>query len=70
MYEIHETELNNKSQNLTLKRNISYNNSTYLWHLRLGYINLKIIDRLVKEVSLSSLTIQPLTAFASCLEGK
>ena len=60
----------NKSQNLPLKRKASYNNPTYLWHLRLGHINLKKIDRLVKESPLSSLTIQPLPACTSCLEGK
>ena len=56
MYEIHDTELN-KSQNLPLKIEASSNNLTYLWHLRLGYISLKMIDRLVKEDPMSSLTI-------------
>ena len=59
MYEIHDIELN-KSQDLSLKRKAYSNNPTYLWHLRLGHINLKRIDRLVKEGLLSSLTIQPL----------
>ena len=67
MYEIHDTELN-KSQNLPLKRKASSNNPTYLWHLRLGHINLKMIDRLVKEGPLSFLTIQPLLGYTSCLE--
>ena len=67
MYEIHDTELN-KSQNLPLKRKASSNNPTYLWHLRLGHINLKKIDRLVKEGHLSYLTIQPLPICTSCLE--
>ena len=48
MYEIHDTELN-KSQNLTLEKKASFNNPTYFWHLRLGHIKLKRIDRLVKE---------------------
>ena len=56
MYEIHDTKLN-KSQNLPLKRKASSNNSTYLWHLRLDHINIKRIDRLVKEGYLSYLTI-------------
>ena len=42
----------------------------YLWYVRLGHINLKIFDRLVKEGHLSCLTIQPLPSFASCLEEK
>ena len=67
MYEIHDTELN-KSQNLPLKRKASSNNPTYLWHLRLGHINLKRIDRLVKENPLSYLTIPLLPVRTSCLE--
>ena len=69
MYEIYDTELN-KSQNLSLKIKASNNNPTYIWHLRLGHINLKRIDRLVKKDPLSSLTIQPLPACIPCLEEK
>ena len=69
MYEIHDTKLN-KSQNLLLKRKISSNNLTYLWHLRLSHINIKKINRLVKEAFLSFLTIQPLHVCTSCLEEK
>ena len=67
---MHDTELNNKSQNLPLKRKVSSNNLTYLCYLRLGRINLKQIDLLVKEGPLSVLTIQPLLTCASYLEGK
>ena len=67
MYEIHDTELN-KSQNFLLKRKASSDNPTYLWHLRLDHINLKRINRLVKEGPLSFLTIQPLPVCTSCLE--
>ena len=70
MYEIHDTKLNKKLQNLPLKRKISFNNSTYICHLRLGDINLKMIDRLVKDDLLSSLTIQLLPICSSCLEEK
>ena len=70
MYEIHDTELNKKLHNLPLKRNVSSNNPTYVWPLRLGHINLKRIDRLVRQKPLSSLTIQPLPACTSCLERK
>ena len=38
MYEIHVTEINNR---LSLKRKSPSSNPTKLWHLRLGYINLK-----------------------------
>ena len=69
MYEIQDTELN-KSQNLSLKRKAFSNNLMYLWHLKLSHINLKRIDRLVKEGPLSSLTIQSLLVFTSCLKEK
>ena len=69
MYEIYDTELN-KSQNLPLKIKTSSNNSTYLWHLKLSHINLKMIDRLVKEYPFLSLTIQLLSACTSCLDEK
>ena len=69
MYEKHDTELN-KSQNLPLKRKVYSNNPIYIWHLRLGHINLEMIDRLVKEDHLYSLTFQPLPACTSCLEEK
>ena len=69
MYEIHDTELN-KSQNLPLRRKASSNNSMYFCHLKLGHINLKRSDRLVKEGRLSYLTIQPLLVCTSCLEEK
>ena len=64
MYEIHDTELN-KSQNLSLTRKASSNNPTYLWHLRLSHINIKMIDRLVKEGFLSFFTIKTLPACTS-----
>ena len=68
MYGIHDIKLNNESQNLPFKRNVSFNNPMYIWYLRLGYINLKWTDRLVKKDPLSSLTIQPLPYCSSCLE--
>ena len=55
---------------MTIERNASSNNSTYLWHIRLDHINLKKIDRLLKQSLLSALTIQPLPMYTSCLEGK
>ena len=47
IYEIHDTKLNN-SQNLPLKRKISSNNPTYLWHLKLDHINLNRIEDWLK----------------------
>ena len=45
-------------------------NQTYLWHLRLGHINLKRINRLVKDGPLGSLEVEELPICESCLEGK
>ena len=42
----------------------------YLWHLRLGYINLRWIYRLVKDGPLGSLEVEALLVCESCLEGK
>ena len=54
----------------TKRQKISPNNETYLWHLRLGHINLDRIDRLVKGESLSQLEIGTLPVCESCLERK
>ena len=42
------TELFKVEKPKTKRQKISPNNETYLWHLRLGHINLDRIDRLVK----------------------
>ena len=42
----------------------------YMWHLRLGHINLDKIDKLVKGGSLSQLEIGTLPVCESCLESK
>ena len=38
--------------------------------MRLGYINLNRINRLVKEGILDDLVLQPMEVCESCLEGK
>ena len=45
-------------------------NQTYLWHLRLGHINLKWISRLVQNGPLGSLELEALPVYDSRLEGK
>ena len=67
MYEIHDTEINNRP---SLKRKSPSSNPTKLWHLRLGHINLNRIDRLVKDGILPSLVVEPMPVCESCLEGK
>ena len=42
----------------------------YLWHLRLGHINLDRITRLVKDGPLRDLSVGSLPVCESCLEGK
>ena len=54
----------------TKRQKISPNNEMYLWHLRLGHINIDRIDRLVKDESLNQLEIGTLPVYESCLEGK
>ena len=45
-------------------------NQTYLWHLRLGHINLKRISRMVQNGPLGSLELEALPVYDSRLEGK
>ena len=48
----------------------SHSDNTYLWHLRLGHINLDRINRLVKGGPLRKLNVGTLPVCESCLEGK
>ena len=65
-----DTEIMNKSKKLPLKKKAPLFNLTYLWHLRLGHINLNRIQRLVRDGPLGSLVLEPLPTCESCLEGK
>ena len=51
----------------SMKQNISHDNDTYLWHLRLG---LDRINRLVKDGPLRELNVDILSVYESSLEGK
>nr|XP_016496014.1 PREDICTED: uncharacterized protein LOC107815021 [Nicotiana tabacum] len=55
-------ELNNVELPSKRKRS-SELSETYLWHLRLGHINLNRISRLVKDGPLSSLKVEALPTF-------
>jgi hypothetical protein len=55
---------------LSLKRKIPSTNEAYLWHLRLGHINSKRIQRLVNDGFLSPMDFQDYPVYKSCLEGK
>ena len=62
--------LNIKVNNNFRKLKNSQSNKIYIWYLRLGYIRLNRIQRLVKEGPLSFLKVEPLPQCESCLEGK
>ena len=42
----------------------------YMWHLRLGHVNIDRINRLAKDGTLRELTVGTLFVCESCLEGK
>ena len=61
----------NNTNSLPFKKNeLSKMNQTFLWHLRLGHINLKRIQRLVQNGPLGSLEVEALPICESYLEGK
>ncbi|CAA0841620.1 Uncharacterized mitochondrial protein AtMg00300, partial [Striga hermonthica] len=58
------------SSSLNKRKEPSQSNQTYLWHLRLGHVNLWNIQRLVGNGFLDSLQVEPFPVCESCLEGK
>ena len=67
---IHETVANNDLQRESKRLKTVSNDLTYMWHLRLGHINLDRIKRLVRDGPLQSLQVGSLPTCESCLEGK
>ncbi|MCQ7016867.1 DDE-type integrase/transposase/recombinase, partial [Clostridioides difficile] len=63
-------EINNTSSNHNKRKAPSSMNQTYLWHLRLGHINLNRIQRLIADGPLGSLEVEDYPTCESCLEGK
>ena len=63
------TEMFKVEKPKTKRQKISHDD-TYLWHLRLGHINLDRIDRLIKSGALNQLKLGTLPICESCLEGK
>ena len=49
---------------------VSHSDNMYLWHLRLGHINLDRINEFVKDGPLRKLNVGTLPVCESCLEGK
>ena len=68
--QLQNRELNNTSSIVNKRKEPSNLNQTLLWHLRLGHINLRRIQRLVVDGPLSSLAVEPFPVCESCLEGK
>ena len=64
-HELYNSELDNDSHVKSLKRKFPSTSYAYLWHLRLGHINLNRIQRLIKDGLL-----EPMDFDESCLEGK
>ena len=62
--QINSHEINHK------RKEIFPVNETYLWHLRLGHINLERIRRMVTGGLLSPLDVTTLPVCEPCLEGK
>ena len=69
-HELYNSELENNSHVKSLKRNFPSTNDAYLWHLRLGHINLNRIQRLIKDGLLEPLDFDEFPVCESCLEGK
>ena len=67
---MHEMVVCNTSSNHNKRKEPSEMNQTYLWHLRLGHINLSRIQRLVANGPLSHLEVDNYQTCESCLEGK
>ena len=63
------TEMFKVEKPKTKRPKISHDD-TYLWHLRLGHINLDRINRLIKDGALNKLKLGTLLVCESCLEGK
>jgi len=68
MYQL--SEINNTTSLSSKRKEPSKMNKTYLWHLRLGHINLRRIQRPVQNVPLGSVKVGALSVCESCLEVK
>ena len=69
-HELYNSELDNNFHVKSLKRKFPSTNDAYLWHLRLGYINSNMIQRLIKDGLLDPLDFDEFLICESYLEGK
>ena len=70
LYHIHYVVIQVDNVEKSLKRKEPSINQTQLWHLRLGHINLKRIQRLVSCGPLATLTLEQLPLCQNCIQGK
>ena len=57
-------------QNIRIKRSMANENSTYLWHKRLGHVSKERLQRLVKNEILPNLDFADLRLCVDCIKGK
>ena len=69
-HELYNSKLDNNSHVKSLKRKFPSTSDAFLWHLRLGHINSKRIQRLIKDGLLEPLDFDKFPVYESCLEGK
>ena len=69
-HELYNSKLDNNSHVKSLKRKFPSTSDACLWHLRLGHINSKRIQRLIKDGLLEPLDFDKFPVYESCLEGK
>ena len=62
-------ENDNAASMLSLKRKRDVNR-TYMWHLRLGHLNIDRINRLVRDGPLKLSKVEPYPICEPCLQGK
>ena len=70
VWQINNSELFKVAHPKPKRQKVSQSDDTYLWHLRLGHINLNRITRLVKDSPLRDLNVGTLPVCESYLEGK
>lgn len=56
--------------NTGMKRTIMYENSSFLWHRRLGHISIDRIKRLVNAGVLETLDFTDFDTCVDCIKGK
>ncbi|MCE8502524.1 DDE-type integrase/transposase/recombinase, partial [Latilactobacillus sakei] len=65
-----ETNLNEHDSSNSNKRKRDPDNSTLLWHYRLGHVGIQRITRLVKDGPLDFLKVEDLPTCEPCIKGK